>query len=45
MIRNYTKQSCGLFTRMESKIAAMTFLQYVYFVNHSPIGLIKYSIF
>lgn len=29
MIRNYAKQSCGLFTRMASKIAAMTFMQYV----------------
>ena len=27
MIRNYAKQSCGLFTRMAGKIAAMTFMQ------------------
>lgn len=38
MIRNYAKQTCGLFTRMASKIAAMTFMQYVNFVNHRPIG-------
>lgn len=44
MIRNYAKQSCGLFTRMASKIAAMTFMQYVNFINHRPIGLIKYSL-
>lgn len=44
MIRNYAKQSCGLFTRMASKIAAMTFMQYVNFVNHRPIGQIKYSL-
>ena len=43
MIRNYAKQSCGLFTRMAGKIAAMTFMQYVNFVNHRPIGHIKHS--
>ena len=44
MIRNYAKQSCGLFTRMAGKIAAMTFMRYVNFVNHRPIGQIKYSL-
>ncbi len=44
MIRNYAKQSCGLFTRMAGKMAAMTFMQYVNFVNHRPIGRIKYSL-
>ena len=44
MIRNYAKQSCGLFTRIAGKIAAMTFMQYVNFVNHHPIGRIKYSL-
>ena len=44
MIRNYAKQSCGLFTRIAGKIAAMTVLQYVNFVNHHPIGRIKYSL-
>lgn len=44
MIRNYAKQSCGLFTRIADKIAAMTFMQYVNFVNHRPIGRIKYSL-
>lgn len=44
MIRNYAKQSCGLFTRMAGKIVAMTFMQYVNFVNHRPIGQIKYSL-
>ena len=44
MIRNYAKQSCGLFTRIAGKIAAMTFMQYVNFVNHRPIGRIKYSL-
>ena len=44
MIRNYAKQSCGLFTRMAGKIAAMTFMQYVNYINHRPIGQIKYSL-
>ena len=44
MIRNYAKQSCGLFTRMTGKIAAMAFMQYINFVNHRPIGQIKYSL-
>ncbi|MBR8720749.1 hypothetical protein IX330_001899 [Bacteroides pyogenes] len=37
IIRNYAKQSCGLFTRMAGKIAAMTFMQYVNFSNHRTI--------
>lgn len=45
MIRNYAKQPCGLFTRTAGKIAAMTFMQYVNFINHRPIGQIKYSLF
>lgn len=44
MIRNYAKQSCGLFTRLAGKVAAMTFMQYVIFINHRPIGQIKYSL-
>lgn len=44
MKRNYAKQSCGLFTRMTGKIAAMTFMQYVNFVNHRPVGQIKYAL-
>lgn len=45
MLRNYAKQSCGLFTRMAGNIAALTFLQYVNFTNHRPIGQIKYALF
>lgn len=45
MIRNYAKQPCGLFTRTAGKIAAMTFMQYVNFINYRPIGQIKYSLF
>lgn len=29
VIRNYAKQTCGLFTRMAGKIAAMIFIQYI----------------
>ncbi len=43
MIRNYAKLSCGLFTRMAGKIAAMTFMQYVNFISYCPIGQIKYA--
>ncbi len=45
MLRNYAKQSCGLFARITGKIAAMTIMQYVNFVNHRPIGQIKYALF
>lgn len=44
MTRNYAKQTCGLFTRMACKIAAMTFMQYVNFISHQPLGQIKYSL-
>ena len=38
MVRNYAKQTCGLFTRTTAKIGAMTVLQYVNFYNHQKIG-------
>ena len=44
MIRNYAKQTRGLFTRMVSKVTAMTFMQYVNFINHRPTGQIKYAL-
>ena len=44
MIRNYAKQTRGLFTRMAGKIAPMTFMQYENFLNHQPLGQIKYSL-
>lgn len=44
MIRNYAKQTSGLFARMTSKVTAMTFMQYVNYVNHRPIGQIKYAL-
>lgn len=44
MIRNYAKQPTGLFTRTAAKIAALTVLQYVNFVNHREIGQVKYTL-
>ena len=45
MIRNYAKKSNGLFTRMSAKVAAFTMLQYFNFLNHKPIGQVKYALF
>ena len=44
MIRNYAKQPLGLFTRVTAKVAALTVLQYVNFVNHRTIGQVKYAL-
>lgn len=44
MMRNYAKQTCGLFTRTAAKIGAMTVLQYVNFCNHRPLGQVKYAL-
>lgn len=45
MIRNYAKQTCGFFTRIAAKIAAMTVLQYINYCNHRRIGHVKYALF
>jgi len=45
MIRNYAKQTKGLFTRMAAKVAAFTVLQYFNLINHKPIGQVKYALF
>ena len=45
MIRNYAKQPEGFFTRMAAKIAAFTMMQYFNFLNHKPIGQVKYALF
>ena len=45
VIRNSAKQSRALFGRIISKISAMTFAQYVNFINDRPIGQIKYAFF
>ena len=44
MIRNYAKQPAGLFTRIAAKIAAITVLQYVNYINHRQIGQVKYAL-
>lgn len=45
MIRNYAKQPEGFFTRMAAKVAAFTMMQYFNFINHKPIGQVKYALF
>ena len=42
--RNYAKQSKGVFTRIKNKIAIMTVLQYINFINNKPIGKIKHTL-
>lgn len=44
MARNYAKQPTGLFTRTAAKVAALTLLQYVNFINHHKIGQVKYAL-
>lgn len=44
VIRNYAKITTGLFARIIGKISALTVLQYVNFINHKPIGKIKYAL-
>ncbi len=43
IIRNYAKDTIGLFTRIIGKISAFTILQYVNKLNNRPIGEIKYA--
>jgi len=45
IIRNYAKQTEGLFTRIISKISAITILQYMNKINNKPIGKVKYALF
>jgi len=45
MIRNYAKRTKGLFARMAAKVAAFTMLQYFNYINHKPIGQVKYALF
>jgi hypothetical protein len=44
IIRNYAKQTEGLFTRITGKISALTILQYINKINNKPIGQIKYAL-
>lgn len=44
MIRNYAKDTDGLFARIIGKISALTILQYINYKNDKPIGKIKYAL-
>lgn len=44
IIRNYAKDVEGIFTRIISKITALTVLQYINKINNKPIGRIKYAL-
>ena len=44
IVRNYAKDTEGLFTRIIGKISAMTILQYINKLNGRPIGRIKYAL-
>ena len=45
IIRNYAKDTDGLFARIIGKISALTILQYINYKNEKPIGRIKYALF
>jgi hypothetical protein len=44
LIRNYAKETKGLFTRIIGKISAFTILQYINKINNNPIGRVKYAL-
>ena len=44
IVRNYAKDTEGLFTRIIGKISALTILQYINYINHKPIGRVKYAL-
>jgi len=44
LIRNYAKDVKGIFTRVISKISALTALQYINKINNKPIGRVKYAL-
>ena len=44
IIRNYAKDTKGLFTRIIGKISALTILPYINLKNHKPIGRVKYAL-
>ena len=44
LIRNYAKETDGLFARIIGKISAFTILQYINKINNKPIGQIKYAL-
>ena len=44
LIRNYAKETCGLFARVVGKISAMTALQHINYMDNKPIERIKYAL-
>ena len=44
VIRNYAKQTDGLFARIIGKISALTVAQYINHINNQPIGRVKYAL-
>ena len=44
VMRNYAKDTDGLFTRIIGKISALTVLQYINYKNDRPIGRVKYAL-
>ena len=44
VIRNYAKQTDGLFARIVGKISALTVAQYINHLNNQPIGRVKYAL-
>ena len=45
LIRNYAKETDGLFSRIIGKISAFTILQHINNLNNNPIGRVKYALF
>ena len=44
VIRNYAKQTDGLFARIIGKVSALTVAQYINHTNNLPIGRVKYAL-
>ena len=44
ILRDYAKDTQGLFTRIIGKISALTILQYINYKNRKPIGRVKYAL-
>ena len=44
LLRNYAKDTAGIFIRVSSKITAVTALQYLNKINNRPVGQIKYAL-
>ena len=44
IMRNYAKDWLGFFTRIISKVSALTVAQYINKINNRPIGRIKYAL-